>query len=61
MSHYICTGGCRGVSDNPGVCEDENCSKHNQPLEKCDCTDGKHFGAFDFEHNHEKSLPAETK
>ena len=38
----MCTGECRGVSDKPGTCQAETCSKHGQPLEKCGCTDGKH-------------------
>jgi len=42
--HYICTGSCGGVSDKAGICGAETCPKHNQPLEECDCTDGKHHG-----------------
>ena len=42
--HFICTGGCKGVSDKPGVCQAENCPKHRHPLEPCDCKDGKHYG-----------------
>lgn len=42
--HYICTGGCGGVSDKPGVCQAKDCSKHNHALEPCDCKDGKHYG-----------------
>lgn len=45
--HYICTGGCKGVSDKPGVCQTEGCPKHKHQLKECDCTDGKHYGAFD--------------
>lgn len=44
MVHYICTGGCGGVSDKPGVCQAALCPKHGQPLVVCDCTDGKHYG-----------------
>lgn len=40
--HYICTGGCRGESETPGVCQTEECPKHGQPLTECDCTDGHH-------------------
>ncbi len=40
--HYICTGGCKGVSDNPGSCQDANCSKHQHPLTECTCGDSKH-------------------
>lgn len=42
MTHYICTGGCNGVSDKPGVCQDEKCPKHGKPLTECGCTDNKH-------------------
>ncbi len=42
MTHYICTGGCNGVSDKTGVCQAETCAKHNQALEKCNCEDNKH-------------------
>jgi len=52
MLHYICKGGCKGVSDKPGVCQAEDCSNHKHQLEECVCEDGKHFGAFE-----EKSEP----
>ncbi len=42
--HYICTGGCKGVSDKPGVCQAPTCPKHQHELEPCDCTDNKHAG-----------------
>lgn len=44
--HYICTGGCGGVSDKPGVCQAEGCSRHEHPLTSCDCTDGRHKEVF---------------
>ncbi len=47
MPHYICKGGCKGVSDTPGVCQAQGCSNHNHQLEECDCPDGRHFGAFE--------------
>lgn len=47
MRHYICTGGCEGVRELPGSCQAEDCDKHLEPLEACDCADGKHGGAFD--------------
>ncbi len=43
MEHYICTGGCEGVSEKPGVCQAKTCPKYLKPLIKCDCKDGKHF------------------
>ena len=45
--HYICTGGCNGVSDKPGVCQAADCPKHGQPLTQCGCEGGKHGGAFE--------------
>ena len=47
MPHYICTGGCRGVSDTPGVCQSEECSFQGHQLEDCNCIDGEHWGAFE--------------
>ena len=40
--HYICLGGCRGVSKVPGVCQASDCAHHNHALVKCNCTDGLH-------------------
>ncbi len=42
MTHYICTGGCDGGSDLPGLCQAEDCAKEGQPLVPCDCADGAH-------------------
>ncbi|OGK20230.1 hypothetical protein A3C23_03290 [Candidatus Roizmanbacteria bacterium RIFCSPHIGHO2_02_FULL_37_13b] len=42
MKHYICTGGCQGVSDVPGTCQAKDCVKHGQPLNECECTDDLH-------------------
>ena len=42
MTHYVCTGGCKGVSDKPGNCNAEACVKHGQPLTPCNCADEKH-------------------
>ncbi len=42
MLHYICNGGCKGVSDVPGTCQAQECSNHGKQLEECNCTDGKH-------------------
>ena len=47
--HYICTGGCRGISDTPGVCQTEGCPKYGQPLEECGCENGKHYGKWEEE------------
>ena len=51
MTHYICTGGCKGIADNPGVCQAQDCSKNNQSLKECNCTDNKHGGAFEEEND----------
>ncbi len=32
--HYICLGGCRGVSKVPGVCKVPSCAHYNHPLMK---------------------------
>lgn len=40
--HYICTGGCKGVSNIPGTCNAVDCPFHNKELTECDCIDGKH-------------------
>ncbi len=47
MEHYICTGGCKGVSNKPGFCQNKTCPQYQEPLEPCDCTDNAHYGAFD--------------
>ena len=31
-THYICTGGCGGVSATSGVCQAATCSKKGMPL-----------------------------
>lgn len=41
-THYICTGGCKGVAAEPGVCTAEGCSKQGQPLSQCNCADDLH-------------------
>jgi len=42
MSHYICTGGCQGVSEAQGTCQAEDCNNWGEPLEPCECEDGSH-------------------
>ena len=42
MAHYVCTGGCGGVSETPGTCQTEGCPKHEHPLAECNCGDGQH-------------------
>lgn len=40
--HYICTGGCEGVSEQPGTCQAQTCLKYGEPLTECSCIDGRH-------------------
>lgn len=47
MTHYICTGGCRGLSDVPKACETPGCPHVGQALVACTCEDQQHNGAFD--------------
>lgn len=49
MEHYICTGGCRTVSTKSGKCQIPDCPMRGEPLEKCDCEDNNHYGAFEEE------------
>ncbi len=56
MTHYICTGGCDGVSEHEGVCQAVTCPLHGHPLVPCDCTDGKHYGR---QHAHDVDIPKE--
>lgn len=42
MTHYICTGGCGGVSEKPGVCQATDCPLHDKPLVQCGCAAIKH-------------------
>ncbi len=51
MSHYICTGGCQGVSKVPGTCQAPDCADYQQTLVECDCTDGLHHGHDEDEQN----------
>ena len=40
--HYICLGGCKGVSETPGVCQTLDCANHKHELVPCECADGRH-------------------
>lgn len=42
MTHYVCTGGCGGVVEEPGVCNTETCPLHKHELKACSCEDGQH-------------------
>ena len=41
-THYICLGGCKGVSKVPGVCGASDCANHTHELVPCNCTDERH-------------------
>lgn len=43
-THYVCTGGCKGVSPVPGTCQADSCPMHEHPLKECHCADGMHGG-----------------
>lgn len=47
MEHYICKGGCQGVSDTQGACQNQDCPNYGKSLEECNCMDNKHGGAFE--------------
>ena len=43
MTHYICTGECKAVSESAeAICETATCSRHGMKLEECSCEDGRH-------------------
>jgi len=42
MSHYVCRGNCATSSDQPGVCQTEDCMNKGMPYEDCICEDGEH-------------------
>ncbi len=60
MKHYICTGGCHGESEVPGVCNSPTCPKHNHPLIEC-CEDGLHSELVAKCENCEKTAPEGKK
>ncbi|MDP2676777.1 MAG: hypothetical protein Q8O83_03775 [bacterium] len=45
MEHFICTGGCGGISGTPGVCQMDSCPHHGKDLVSCSCNDGEHSDA----------------
>lgn len=44
--HYVCTGGCGGVSPTPKNCDTDSCPMHEHPLKECHCTDNEHAGVL---------------
>ncbi|MDP1709595.1 MAG: hypothetical protein Q8L21_01780 [Candidatus Komeilibacteria bacterium] len=45
VTHFVCQGGCNAVAPTEGACTLPTCSKFNQPLTPCGCTDGLHGAA----------------
>ncbi|MEK6809515.1 MAG: hypothetical protein AABY40_02490 [Nanoarchaeota archaeon] len=50
-THYVCTGGCKGVSGTPGVCQASDCADHGKSLKECNCMDDLHGQAQKQESN----------
>lgn len=46
-THYICTGGCGGMSLNPGTCGTFDCANNGHDLKECACDDGLHASFAD--------------
>jgi len=42
IPHYVCTGGCNFVSNEPGRCPTPGCWRARNPLSECNCIDDKH-------------------
>ncbi|OGY91671.1 MAG: hypothetical protein A3H70_01370 [Candidatus Komeilibacteria bacterium RIFCSPLOWO2_02_FULL_48_11] len=42
VTHFVCKGGCGGVSPDADLCQAPTCSKFNAPFDPCGCTDGLH-------------------
>jgi len=40
--HYVCSGGCGFISNDPGKCKSIGCIRARNPLSECKCADGKH-------------------
>ncbi len=51
QKHFICLGGCEGVSSSAGVCQSVECDDYNLKLMPCNCTNGEHnaFAPYDEE------------
>lgn len=46
IPHYVCTGGCKTVSEKSGKCHVRGCPRYRNPLTKCECKDEKHGDLF---------------
>jgi hypothetical protein len=40
--HFVCTGGCGLVVNEPGKCTTAGCYRHRNPLTECKCKNEKH-------------------
>ena len=58
MKHYICTGGCKGVTDVTGTCQTADCPDYGKDLHGCTCADGDHHESH---HNEEETPPTTDK
>ncbi len=54
-THFVCTGGCQGVADEPGVCQAENCKKYHNDLQPCSCENGNHDSIISAEKSTEET------
>ena len=42
MSHFVCTGDCKSISEEQGICQSDFCNKKGEDLAICGCEDGEH-------------------
>lgn len=42
-THYVCSGGCKFISNDYGRCMSIGCVRARNPLSECKCTDNKHL------------------
>ncbi len=58
MSHFVCTGDCKAVSEQEGICQSDFCNKQGEELAICGCEDGEHQvqGSADTTQSEEVSL-----
>lgn len=51
MTHYTCSGECKGVSDVSGTCQSDSCKMNGQSLAECSCDDSSHANASENSQN----------